>query len=157
MKTGEVIKTFKAKDGRSVILRAPKWEDLHDFTEFINSLVEEGAEIAQYQNVTIESEADWLGRQLADIEKGDKFILTAEVDGKVVANSQVNKGSGYSKHVGGLGIAIKKGYRDIGIGTEMMEILISQADKMGVTMLMLTVYSTNKRALHVYRSTSRLF
>jgi hypothetical protein len=28
MKTGKILKTFNAKDGRNVILRTPKWKDL---------------------------------------------------------------------------------------------------------------------------------
>jgi RimJ/RimL family protein N-acetyltransferase len=150
MKTGEVVKTFNAKDGRKVILRTPKWEDLDDFMEFINSLVEEGADITVDQKVTRESEADWLGRQLAELDKGDSFILVADVDGKVVANSSVTKKTGYSKHVGSLGIAIKNGFREIGIGTEMLKTSIYQAEKMNLKMLTLTVFSTNKRAKHVY-------
>ena len=87
MKTGEIVKSFTAKDGRKVVLRTPRWEDLGDLIEFINSLVEEGADINFDRKVTRDEEADWLGEQLAKIEKGNKFILTAEVDGKIVANS----------------------------------------------------------------------
>ena len=53
-------------------------------------------------------------------------------------------------HVGDLGILIKSGYRDIGIGTEMMKTLIVQAREMGVRILALTVFATNKRAIYVY-------
>lgn len=150
MKTGETIKVFNAKDGRKVILRTPKWEDLDDLVEFINSLVEEGVDITMYEKVTREQEADWLSRQLAETEKDNKFILLAEVEGKVVANSVIAKKTGYSEHVGNLGIGVKDGFREIGIGTEMMNILISKAENMGLKMLTLSVFSTNKRAKHVY-------
>ena len=45
MKRGETLHRFTAKDGRKVILRTPKWEDLDDLLELINSLVDEDAEI----------------------------------------------------------------------------------------------------------------
>ncbi len=151
MKVGEILHRFKAKDGREVILRTPKWEDLNDLMEYINSLVDEGAEIARDHKVTREEEADWLGRKLALLEKGEELSLVAEVDGKVVANSEITKLRGYSRHVGGLGISIKKGYRDIGIGTEMLKTLIAQAKKMDLKILTLSVFSTNKRAIHVYK------
>ena len=151
MKTGTVINTFTAKDGRRVVLRTPRWEDLDDLMESINSLVEEGADIVRDQKVARESEADWLGRQLAEIEKGNNFILVAEVDGRVVASADLTKERGYANHVGDIGIAIKNGYRDIGIGTEMLKTLISQAEVMGLMMLVLHVFSTNKRAMHVYK------
>ena len=150
MKTGVVVKTFTARDGRNVVLRTPKWEDLDDFIEFINSLVEEGADIMNCEKVTRESEADWLGRRLAEIEKGNCFVLVAEVDGRVVANSSITRQAGYSQHVGGLGIGVKNGFRDVGIGTEMMRTLISKGENMGLKMLTLWVFSTNERAKHVY-------
>ena len=52
--------------------------------------------------------------------------------------------------MGVLGIIIKDNYRDIGIGTKMLETLILQAKNMGLRILTLTVFSTNKRAKHVY-------
>ena len=39
--------------------------------------------------------------RLASLEKGEQFSLIAEVGGKVVANSEITKRGGYSKHVGG--------------------------------------------------------
>ena len=150
MKTGTVVKTFTAKDGRKVVLRTPKWEDIDDFVELTNSLVEEEADVAASQKITREQEADLLGRQLAEIEKGDRFMLVAEVDGKAVANAFVTRQMGYSKHVGRLFVAVKKGFRDIGIGTEMAKTLVSQAEKTGLKMVILYLFSTNKRAKHVY-------
>jgi RimJ/RimL family protein N-acetyltransferase len=150
MKAGKVIKTFTANDGRTVILRTPRWEDLDDFFELINSLVEEGAEILMNQKVTRDEEADWLGRKLADVEKDNEFCLAAEVNGSVVANSSLRKKSGYSSHVGSLGVIIKKGFRDVGIGTEMLKALISRAETIGLEILTLSVFSSNERAFHVY-------
>lgn len=150
MRTGEILHRFTANDGRKVILRTPRWEDLDDLMEYINSLVDEGADIARDQRVTREQEADWLGRRLALMEKGEEFGLVAEVDGRVVANSGITRRGGYSRHIGELGIGIKQGYRDIGIGTEMLKALIAQAKKIGLQMLFLDVLAGNKRAIHVY-------
>jgi hypothetical protein len=36
-----IVERFTAKNGRTVVLRKPKWEDLDDLLDFINSLVEE--------------------------------------------------------------------------------------------------------------------
>ena len=52
MKTGKILCRFAARDGRKVILRTPRWEDLDDFMDFINSLVEEGADICRNEKVT---------------------------------------------------------------------------------------------------------
>ena len=150
MKAGKILHRFTAKNGKEVILRHPKWEDLDDLLEFINSLVEEGADITLYEKVTRDQEADWLGTELASLEKGERFSLVAEVDKKAISTSNLWRKKGYSSHVGGVAIGISKNYRDIGIGTQLMKILISQAKIMGLKILTLVVNSTNKRAIHVY-------
>lgn len=150
MKTGTIFKTFTAKDGRTVTLRSLKWEDLDDLVKFINSLIDEGAQITASKKVTREQEAVWLGQRLTDVENGNQVIVVAEVDGRVIANSSFSKKTGYSEHVGILGIAIKDGYRDIGIGTELMNVLISKAEDMDLKMLTLSVFASNDRAKHVY-------
>ena len=150
MKSGKIFNRFEAKDGREVILRTPRWEDLNDFLEFINALVEESAEIVMYQKLTREQEAQWLGSRLAELDADKIFQLVAEVDGKVIANSQITRYTGYSSHVCGLGIAISDGYRDVGIGTMMMKALISKAKEWGLKIIELSVFATNERAIHVY-------
>ena len=151
MKTGKILHRFTAKDGREVILRTPRWEDLDDLIELINSLIEEGADIEYDAKKTRDEEVDWLSRAIAQVEKGNTLHMVAEVDGKVVASSSVNKRRfSCESHVGDLGILIKSGYREVGIGTEMMKTLIDQANIIGLGILTLTVFATNKRAIHVY-------
>ncbi|MEM3759649.1 MAG: GNAT family protein [Candidatus Bathyarchaeia archaeon] len=150
MKAGKTIRSFSAKDGRRVVLRTPKWEDLDDLLELINSLVEESAEIIRNEKVSREEEIDWLSKTLASLEKGEVFFLVAEVDGKVIASSDIHPLKGFERHVGVLGIIIKNRFRNIGVGTEMMKTLIEQAYKMGLKVLTLTVFATNRRAIHVY-------
>ena len=150
MKTGKTIRSFIAKDSREVVLRTPKWEDLDDFLALINSLVDEKAEIARTEKVSREEEIDWLSKVLSRLEKDETFYLVAEVGGKVVAVSEISKRSGYEKHVGVIGIAIRKEFRDLGIGTEMIKTLVKQAQEIGLKVLTLTAFATNKRAIRVY-------
>ena len=150
MKTGKTIRSFIAKDSREVVLRTPKWEDLDDFLALINSLVDEKAEIARTEKVSREDEIDWLSKVLSRLEKDETFYLVAEVGGKVVAVSEISKRSGYEKHVGVIGIAIRKEFRDLGIGTEMIKTLVKQAQEIGLKVLTLTAFATNKRAIRVY-------
>jgi L-amino acid N-acyltransferase YncA len=151
MKAGRVVRCFSARDGRKVVLRTPRWEDLDDLIGMINSLVKEKADIIMAETVSRKEEVEWLSRALSRLERGEVFYLVAEVEGKVVGNSELAKGqSRYEKHVGGVGIALRDGFRDIGIGTEMMKTLIDQAHKTGLKVLTLTVFATNGRAIHVY-------
>ena len=63
MKVGKILHRFIAKDGREVNLRTPKWKDLDDFLEYINSLAEEDLDVLPERKIlTLDKEADWLGR-----------------------------------------------------------------------------------------------
>jgi ribosomal protein S18 acetylase RimI-like enzyme len=44
------------------------------------------------------------------------------------------------------------GFRDVGIGTEMIRTLIKQARFMGLKVLTLSVFESNKPAIRVYES-----
>lgn len=150
MRLDKTVKRLIVKDGRKVVLRTPKWEDLDDLLELINSLVDEGAEIVKNKKATREEEVTWLASVIARVEKGETSFVVAEVEGKVVASSDVSPRTGYESHVGTVGIVIKQGYRDLGIGTEIMQAQISFARKMGLKVLMLSAFASNKRAIHVY-------
>ena len=100
MKTGEVIREFIAKDGRKVILRTLKWEDLDDLLDFINSLVEEGANILKTEKVSREEEIEWLSSVFKRLEKGEIFCVAAEVNGHLVANSEIVRGGWLFKACG---------------------------------------------------------
>jgi len=63
---------------------------------------------------------------------------------------EVGPRGGRSKHVGNLGISIRDGYRDIGIGTELMLEAEVQARRLGIKTIFLEVNATNERARHVY-------
>jgi len=143
-------KTFVANDGRKVVIRPPRWEDLDGLMKYINSLVDEKVEIVLKKKVTREEEAEWLAKRLISIDKGDVIHVVAEVDGEVVAGAEVGKQKHRMSHVGMLGIGIKSPYRGIGIGTIIMETLIEESKKAGLKVLVLDVFDTNKIAKEFY-------
>ncbi|OGD47946.1 hypothetical protein A3K69_00390 [Candidatus Bathyarchaeota archaeon RBG_16_57_9] len=151
MRSGTLLRQFKARDGTEVKLRTPKWEDLDDLLDFINGLVDEEAMIAVNQKHTRESETDWLARSLTNLEKDKHVAVVAEADGRVVGSCELNPRPGRMSHVASLGISVKDGYREKGIGQEMMRELEKQAPKLGLESIYLEVFSTNDRAIHVYR------
>jgi len=144
-------KTFIAKDGRKVLLRPPKWEDLEGLMEYINSLIDECMEIMLTEKVTREEEAEWLAKRLIDIDKGDFIHVVAEVNGEIVAGAEVAKQKYRMSHVGVLGIGINSGFRGIGIGTAMMKTLVEESKKAGLKVLVLNVFDTNNTAKELYK------
>ena len=76
----------------------------------------------------------------------------AEVNKKVVASSDFQIKSGDQEHrVGAIGIVVKNGYRNLGIGTEIMKTLLEQAASFGLKTMTVNAFATNKRAIHVYK------
>ena len=150
MKSGKIIRSFSVRGGRKVVLRTPRWEDLDDLLELINSLVDEKADIIRAEKVLRDDEIDWLSGVLRRLEKDEVVYILAEVDGEVIASSEIARRGGYEEHVGVLGIVIKKGFRDLGIGTEIMRALIEQGGAWKLKVLTLSLFASNKRAFHVY-------
>jgi RimJ/RimL family protein N-acetyltransferase len=150
MKEGTIFWSFKAKDGRKVMLRAPKWGDLDDYLHFINSLVDEKAMIIMNEKQTRDSEIGWISQLLSSVERDKIVALIAEVDGRLVGSCEITPKRGYSAHLGSLGISLLDGYREIGIGQEMMLEAEKQVKRLGVEVVELEVFAANARAMHVY-------
>lgn len=149
---GQPCKEVVLRDGRKVVLRAPAWRDLDGLLTFISELVEERAEILRTTKPSRGEEAEWLGRRLAAIEKGSLAALVAEMDGQIVANSEVEQRTQFPEmsHVGYLGIGILKNCRGIGLGTTLMESLIHLAKQLGLRIIILDMLATNTVARGLY-------
>ncbi|MFQ5933840.1 MAG: GNAT family N-acetyltransferase [Dehalococcoidia bacterium] len=150
MRSGVQLKTVELTDGREAVLRTPRWEDLDDFLDFIHALIDEEVDITILEKPTRESEAEWLANRLRSMESGRVIAVVGEVDGKVVANSEVMIKPGRMSHVGLLGISVSHEYRDVGLGYEMMKTLIEESRKEGLEVLVLDVFATNRRAIYQY-------
>ena len=135
LKVGELIRNFKARDSKDVLLRSPLWSDIDDFLHFINSLVDEGADILANTKRTREEEVDFVSRLITNIERNRMISVVAEVEGHLIGHVEVTKKVGYASHVGLLGISVLKDYRDIGIGQELMKEAETQAKNLGVEII----------------------
>ncbi|PEX92751.1 GNAT family N-acetyltransferase [Bacillus cereus] len=85
-------------------------------------------------------------------EKGNLYIVY-EVDGEVVGFLLFNR---YElerlRHVGTMGMGIREAYCNQGIGTKLIEFLISWAkEQKGLEKICLGVVSANDRAIKVYK------
>jgi RimJ/RimL family protein N-acetyltransferase len=86
----------------------------------------------------------------------DKKCLTivAVVEGRVVGSLTLwHNGLKKMSHVRELGILVIQGYREIGVGRALMDYALSWARKQkGVEKVELGVFSTNRRAMRLYKS-----
>jgi len=125
-------------------------------TRFANGLVEEQVEDSSFGTlidgpVSRKAEARWLADKLVAMESGMEVSVVAEVDRRLVANSEVVRGrlASTARH-GVLAISVSQRYRRMGIGTQMMACLIGLSRKAGMKTLELHVLSTNPRAVALY-------
>lgn len=124
--------------------------------EFANGLVSEKEEnpdlgIILDKHLDLETEAEWLGKLLAGVETAQNINVVAEVEGRLIANSDVQRGRFFDEsHHGKLGISVSKEYRDLGVGFEMMKTLVEESRKAGLKTIELEVFANNPKAIHVY-------
>jgi len=135
-----------------------RWDDTDKLLEFINGLADEkmkgrSPEIFTgfEQKTTRSEEADWVARQMVQIENGDMVSVLAEVNKRIVANGEVTRGH-YSetRHHGRLALTVMARYRGIGIGKAVVKILVREARRMGLKNLEVEFLSTNEAAIHTY-------
>jgi len=150
LRAGAFLRRFNASDGREVIIRTPEWDDLDDMLEFINSLVDEGANILMDARKTRDEELEWLANLLKMVERDRGVAVAAEVAGRFVGLVEVGVRPGRSRHVGVLGVSLRQGYRGVGIGTELMREAEDQARRLGLEVLTLEVFSVNEGARRLY-------
>jgi len=155
MEQGKLIEVYNAKKGDEdlkIIFRYPSETDAEPLMEFVNSLVRTKAMIDLNRLQTLEQEEDHLSSLLVDMINRNSVHVIVECDSKIVGKGNVRKESGNSSHVGALGIAIIRGFRDIGIGKKLMEILEREAkDVLETEIIILTVHEDNERAISLYK------
>jgi ribosomal protein S18 acetylase RimI-like enzyme len=146
----KTFEQFFLDKGQKVIFRAPQLQDLDGLLFFVNSLVDEEAQVAVNHKLTRKEEADWLFETFLAIKRGLLFFLVAESEGRIVATGEVDIQEGNPLHVGIVGIAVMAGYRNQGVGTKIMETLISKAVTLNLSALVLKVFATNYDAICFY-------
>ncbi len=155
---GRVYKRFRIK-GSTCVLRVMRWDDTDKLLAFINGLADEKTKgrspeifTGFEQKTTRSEEADWVARQMVQIENGDMVSVLAEFNKRIVANGEVTRGH-YSetRHHGRLALTVIARYRGFGIGREVVKILVREARRMGLKNLEVEFLSTNQAAIHTYK------
>jgi len=145
-------------DGTTVLLRAPRRDDLEQMLRFANRLVREKRKNASLgilmdKRFSRKEEEKFLTGVLAGIRRNDVVNVTAEVNGKIVGNTDLRRQRHNDVlHLGRLGIIVLKEYRRKGLGTLLMETALERAESLGIKLVTLEVYASNEAALGLYTS-----
>src|SRR3989344_7308432 len=114
---GASIKTFTSKNGREVILRFPKEDDLQQLTDFINEVSKEDTFISlSGEQFTLEEEKKYVDDVLKKMQEGTVAKIVATINNQIVGTADVTRQERRTKTVGIFGITIAKDYRGEGIG-----------------------------------------
>lgn len=84
------------------------------------------------------------------IETGKKIQLVAEVNGNYAGSCEIRIHDKRQSHVGDIGIALAKDFRDEIIGVELLSTLIEEGKKAGLRLLIPHCFENNDRAIHLY-------
>lgn len=148
---GDIIEEFRVDELGEVRLRYPTMNDAEDLKEYINSMVEEKADISRQEKVGLEEEIDWLSDNLEEVRKENRIDLVVEVEGKIMGHGQIAKKERAQSHIGKLGLGLREEIREKGIGSKLLENLIQEAEnKLDVEIITLGVFGTNKLARNLY-------
>lgn len=136
-----------------VTIRYPHHGDASALLAYINALsVEQTFLLVQGEQLTLEQEQDWLRNRLEEITSGDLVHLFVVVGDRVVGSAGVSRGKGIERHVGTLGIALSADFRGMGLGSRLLQAIISEAERQleGLRMVQLHVFGNNDLAYRLY-------
>ncbi|PIR71544.1 MAG: hypothetical protein CO145_01015 [Candidatus Nealsonbacteria bacterium CG_4_9_14_3_um_filter_37_13] len=147
----------KIFNGKKITIRKISKNDLRNvkkFQDFINSFVKEDAKIMMNEKISLKEERKWLKEKLGKTRKQKALFLLAEHNAIIAGTTGIDLNIWRQSHIGDLGITIKKGYREIGLGTYLMKEIIKLAKKElkpKLKIIRLSVFPTNKPALALYK------
>jgi RimJ/RimL family protein N-acetyltransferase len=138
-----------ARDGRRWTLRPARPTDGRGLARLFAAVRREGRWLITAPGAVSEpSESFWISEM---IRAAEHLVLVAEADGEVVGNVLVSVDRGVStEHIGVLSITIADGWRDVGIGSELVATAQRWARERGLHKLSLGVFPDNERAIAVY-------
>lgn len=145
-------KRVRLKNGDIVLLRLPKEEDAKQMVLYQKTTAEETEYLARYPE---EKKYDVLSeqRKLKNmIDADDCIMLICEHEGKIIGNCQIIFMTTLkTKHRATMMISVLQEFWSRGIGTLMMNELISIAKENHVQQLELQVIEGNERAIALYK------
>ena len=138
-----------ASDGRRWLLRPARPTDGSGLARLFAAVRAEGRWLITPPGAVDDpSEGFWISEM---IRSADHLALVAEADGEIVGNVLVSTDRNRAtEHIGTLAICIADGWRDVGIGQELVRGAQRWVRERGLRKLALGVFPDNDRAIAVY-------
>ncbi|OGN29366.1 MAG: hypothetical protein A3A33_01150 [Candidatus Yanofskybacteria bacterium RIFCSPLOWO2_01_FULL_49_25] len=152
---GTTIYSGTTKKGIDVVIRYPTADDLDEMLRYINILSAEQTFIRfQGEHVTREFEQEFLTSTLEKISKKDMVYLCTVHEGHIIGMAAIEMRGKIEEHIGDFGISIAKDFRNEGIGTLLMNLVLEEAQKNlpNLKICTLTVFGNNHIARQMYKN-----
>jgi len=136
-----------------ITFREPKRNDVRSALEMMNSLVKEKAYISVQEKQTLKKEREYFKTLFKEIKDKTRVDLFLDINGEVCGSASISLiDKGIRKHVGELGILLKKEARGRGLGEKLFKKIIEKAIKeLKIKIIRLDVYSDNNIAINLYK------
>lgn len=143
-------KTYLLKNSRKALVKLQSRDEVVESLDLIREVANEGLYLME--DDVDQNRIEWTRDQM-DINGKDVLFIVAKVDGKIVGNLDLVRYGKWPKtdHVRYLDMAVLDGFRSIGIGNALMDYSIAWAKTKGLEKIILEVFSTNDRAIELYK------
>ena len=133
------------------IIRDAEKSDAPELLKYIRELSEEKIYLLMEPGETpktIEEEE----RFISAYHRDGRRLIVCVLDGKIVGSADCRIGNlNKTRHTASFGVAVRKEYRRRGVGTALMKEVMKWAKEQGAEKLWLSVFSTNERAIALYK------
>lgn len=143
-------KGYTLKDSNRALVKLQSRDGVEESLELIRKVAKEGLYLME--DDVDQNRIEWTkGQMKANGE--DVLFIVAKVYGKIVGNLDLVRYGKWPKtdHVRYLDMAVLDGFRSIGIGNALMDYSIAWARSKGLEKIILEVFSTNDRAIKLYK------
>jgi RimJ/RimL family protein N-acetyltransferase len=145
--------TYKLKNGENVFLREVEKNDAKMLIEFYNTVGGETDYLSFGKDeftVTVDFEEKYIENLK---NEANSTLILAIADGKIIGAASINSGQKRRlKHVGTLGIVIKKEFCGVGLGSILINYLVNWSKSNGITKkITLITRSDNYLAIELYK------
>ena len=148
----EIIRSIELNNGKTLVLREANINDAEGILKYLNVVGGESDNLLFEENefqLTVEQEKGYIETMR---ENDNALMVIGVINGEIISIAQVAAPPRKRiVHNGELAISVKKEYWSMGIGTEIMKLLIDFAKKTGVIKnISLGVKSDNEKAIKLY-------
>ena len=147
-------KEIHTKDGHSVIVRSVQTQDAEIMLDYLKAVaVETPFLVNEPEEITLTMDQEVRFIQ-ANLDNPKAMMIAGFADGRHVGNASFYMVSGKKRflHRCSIGIALYQEFTGLGIGRQMMEILLYEAKKCGYEQAELEVIAANSGAIALYKS-----